>query len=530
MSRLAGWPSTAAVAGLLLAVCVATQLHMGAYGADLGYDEASHYASGLMIHDYLLHGRGGSPVRFLITWHSHYPLIGIGHWGPLYYSVEAVWMLLAGTSRAAALALSALVAAAIGTVVYAVLARRAGRVLGALAGLAWVISPIVQAGSGTVMLDLPIALLCLSAALAYAAWLREAWLGWAFAFALLAGAALLVKGNGGCLALLPPFVVLIGRRWDLLRRWSFWLPAPVVGALAGPWYAATYDQVEAGFRYGWGWAYSSDALRQNAAILFAGAGPALLAAGVIGFVMVCVRPRRADPTMLCMAALLAGVCVFQTVVPAAIQARYLAPALPPLLILAAWVVALRLPRPLWRRAGMAVLVLALLPAAAEVAPKHRYGMLQAAAQVWANRPPANPAVLVAADDAAEGAAVAALAERDPARPSLFAVRGTRLLGGGGYNRADYLPRYANPQQVMAAIDAYAIPLVILRTSDGGDEWAHVGQVAEAARLFPDQWELLWHDAGPGYEVRLFRIKANAARIADFSRLRELSAPQHLVGQ
>jgi hypothetical protein len=527
---LTGWPATAAVAALLLAVSVATQFHMGAYGAELGYDEASHYASGLMIHDYLLHGLGASPVRFLATWHSHYPLVGIGHWGPLYYGIEAVWMLLAGTSRAAALALSAVAAAATGTLIYAVAARQAGRVLGVLAGLAFVISPIAQAGSGAVMLDLPIALLCLSAALAYTAWLREAWWGWAFAFALLAGAALLVKGNGACLALLPPFVVLIGRRWDLLRRWSFWLPAPVVGVLAGPWYAATYGQVEAGFRYSWGWAYTSDALRQNAAILVVGVGLALLTAGVIGFAVVCVRPRRADPTVTCMAALLAGVCVFQSVVPAAIQDRYLAPALPPLLILAAWVVALLLRRPVWRGAVMAALVLALLPAAAELAPKQRLGMLEAAAQVWANRPPANPAVLVAADGAAEGAAVAALAELDPARPSLFAVRGTRLLGGGGYNRADYLPRYASPQEVMAAIDAYAIPLVILRTRDGGDEWAHVGQVAEAARLFPDQWELLWHDAGPGYEVRLFRIKANAARLAEFSRLRDLSAPQHLVGQ
>jgi hypothetical protein len=126
--------------------------------------------------------------------------------------------------------------------------------------------------------------------------------------------------------------------------------------------------------------------------------------------------------------------------------------------------------------------------------------------------------------------VAALADRDPARPSLFAVRGSRLLGGGGYNRADYQPRFATPQAVMAAIDDYAIPLVILRTRDGGDEWAHVDQVAEAARLFPDQWVLIWQAAGPGYEVRLFRIKDNATRIAEFARLRELSAPQHLLGQ
>jgi hypothetical protein len=530
VTRPIGWPATVAAAVLLLALSIATQWHMGAYTVELGYDEASHYASGVMIHDYLLHGLGTSPVRFLTIWHSHYPLVGIGHWGPLYYGAEAVWMLLAGASRAAALALSAVVAALTGTVICAVTARRAGRVLGVLAGLAFVISPIVQAGSGAVMLDLPIALLCLSAALAYAAWLRDGGWGSAFAFALLAAAALLVKGNGGCLALLPPFVVLIGRRWDLLRRSWFWLPAPVVGVLAGPWYAVTYGQIAQGFRYSWGWAYIHDASLWNPVALMDAAGPALLVAGVIGFVMACTRPRHDDATVICMAALLAAVCVFQTTVPSGIQDRYLAPALPPLLILAAWVV-IRLPvRPLWRGAVMAALVLALLPGAAEVAQKQRFGMLEAAARVWANRLPANPAVLVVSDGAAEGAAVAALAERDPARPSLFAVRGSRLLGGGGYNRADYLSRYATPQEVMAAIDDYAIPLVILRTRDGGDEWAHVGQMAEATRMFPERWELIWQAAEPGYEVRLFRVKDNAGRIAEFARLRELSAPRHLVGR
>jgi hypothetical protein len=528
--RTQGWLAIAMVATLLVATSVATQWHVGAYGAELGYDEASHYASGLMIHDYLLHGLASSPMGFLTTWHSHYPLIGIGHWGPLYYGVEAVWMLLAGTSRAAALALSAAVAAATGTLIYAITARHAGRVLGVLAGLAFVISPIVQAGSSAVMLDLPIGLLCLVAALAYAAWLNEGWWGWALMFALLAAGALLVKGNGACLALLPPFVVLIGWRWDLLRRWSFWLPAPVVGVLAGPWYAVTYGQIEAGFRYSWGWTYTHEALVANAAILLTGVGPALLAAGVLGFVMACARRRAPDATVTCLAALLAAVCLFQTVVPAAIQDRYLAPALPPLLILAAWLIARVLPRPVWRAAVMAALVLALVPEAVAPAPKPRFGMLEAAAQVWANRLPANPAVLVVSDGAAEGAAVAALAERDPARPGLFAVRGSRLLGGGGYNRADYQPRFATPQAVMAAIDDYAIPLVILRTRDGGDEWAHVDQVAEAARLFPDRWELIWQAARPGYAVRLFRIKDNATHIAEFARLRELSAPQHLRGQ
>jgi hypothetical protein len=524
------WPMLAAVAALLMAVSVATQWHMGAYGAELGYDEASHYVSGVMIHDYLLHGLGMSPTRFLTMWHSHYPLVGIGHWGPVYYGVEAVWMLIAGTSRASALVLSAAIAALIGTIISAVAARHAGRVPGILAGLAFVISPIVQEGTGAVMLDLPITLLCLAAALSYASWMRDSGWRWALAFALLAASALLVKGNAACLGLLPPFVVLIGWRWDLPRRWTFWLPAPIVLVLAGPWYMATFGLIAPGWRYTWGWTYTREALLANSQTLLTGLGPILLAACVLGFIMACRRRGRIDDGIVCMAALLAAIWMFQCIVPVAIQDRYLAPALPPLLILAAWVVTRLLPRPLWRGVAMAVLVLALVPGAVAVDAKQRYGMLDAAAQVWANVPAANPVVLIASDGAAEVGAVAALAERDPTRPSLFAVRGARLLGGGGYNREDYLPRYATPRDVMSAIDAYAIPLVILLTRDGGNEWSHIDQVAEAARLFPTRWELIWHEAIAGYQVQLFRITDNAAKPGQLRLVRVLNAPQHLTEQ
>lgn len=45
---------------------------------------------------------------------------------------------------------------------------------------------------------------------------------------------------------------------------------------------------------------------------------------------------------------------------------------------------------------------------------------------------------------------------DRSGPSLFAVRGSRLLGGGGYNNRDYLPRFATPAEVALEIDRYAI--------------------------------------------------------------------------
>ena len=150
-----------------MGLVVFLQHRLGAYHAAFDDDESSHYVSGLLIHDYLAAGVPGSPLAFIRRFHSSYPLVGIGHWGPAYYAVEGVWMLLFGWSRTAALLLSASVTAAVGLVLYAVAAPRFGRILGGFTAVAFVSSPLVQQGSDAVMLDGSITLLCLLALLAY---------------------------------------------------------------------------------------------------------------------------------------------------------------------------------------------------------------------------------------------------------------------------------------------------------------------------------------------------------------------------
>src|SRR5690606_26597094 len=58
----------------------------------------------------------------------------------------------------------------------------------------------------------------------------------ALLFGLAASAALLTKGLGGSLAVVPMLATAACGRWTLLRRWDFWMPAGVVALLAGPWY------------------------------------------------------------------------------------------------------------------------------------------------------------------------------------------------------------------------------------------------------------------------------------------------------
>jgi hypothetical protein len=522
------------IAVLCLALAVVIQWHLGAFQAEFGWDESSHYVSGLLVHDFLLRGDWTHPVAYLRRYYASYPLVGIGHWGPLFYAVEAVWMLLFGVSRAAMLLLPAVIMAGVATVLYVSAAPRFGRALAAFAAFGLLAGPIAQNVTSSLLIDGWITLICLTASLVYVRYLRTRRPVFSLCFGLLAAAGLLTKGNAACLALLPPVVMLIGRDWRIMRSWSFWLPVPIVAGLAGPWYLVSYSHISPGFRYAWGWDYTSVAAPANAAMLAGACGPLVFVMACIGFVMTCRIPRAgsADPFMVTAAALAASVMVFQSVAPADIQDRYLLPAIPPMLLLAAFAIDraaswLRGRRDLAIGAAAIVLFLSILPAARDLPRKYQFGLDEAARQVWHDRLPDNPSVLVVADGGAEDAAVAELAMYDPDRPSLFAIRGTRLLGGGGYNASQYLPRYDTPAAVMAAIDAYAIPLVLVRTQAAGNKYTHIDQVMAASRQWPERWSRLYRSDSNGVVVEVFQIGGNDTKQDDPAKLEALAAPRGL---
>jgi len=520
------------VAVLLAGLILALQVASGAYHCEIGEDESSHYISGLMLHDYLATGLGQSPLGFLRTFYAHYPLVGIGHWPPFYYLLEAAWMLVFSPDRASVLLLSAAVTLATALVLYASLARRMGPLVAAVAAGIFVAAPIVQAGSQTVMLDVPTALACLLAMLAYVRYLANARARDAVLFALLAFVAMMVKGNGACLALLPPCAVLIGRRFDLLRRGTFWLPLPIVGVLAAPWYWLTYARAAAGFRFAWGFDFTLLATSWNLRFLRESLGLPIVLLAAAGFVLVVARPRRAGGLAVGAAALFAAVWIFQVVVPAALQDRYLAPALPPLLILAAHALAAILERlaPARLRPPLlaGLLGLAFLLTSADLVRKQHHGVIEAVQQILAHPTQGNPAVLIAADSLQEAEAIVEIAMHDSNRPNLFAVRGSRLLGGGGYNNQDYEPRFQSTAEVMAAIDALAIPTVLVRADGGPREWTHVRQVEAAVAADPDRWHLLGRvDVPDTAPVLVYRVVGNDTRPADVAGLLALSAPHGL---
>ena len=535
------WVVVGAFAFLIFLLVASLQHLSGAFTAPFEIDEASHYISGLMIRDYIASGHFTNPLAYLVQYHSHYPLVGIGAWPPLYYLVEAIWMLMFSASRVSILLMSATTTSLLALLLFCSTRQRLCLAAALIAALGFASSPVVQESSRFMMLDVPVALFCFLAMAAYARYLDEDDWRWSVAFGVVAVAGLMTKGNAGCLALLPALVVLVGGRFDLLRKPSFWCPVPIVLVLAGPWYVLEAGRSEQGFRFSAGLHYWEVASIFNGAALYHAVGVLLLGLAMLGILRFVFRyGERVDAMKLCAAALVLSVFVFQLAVPVALQERYLIPAIAPLLIVALLEAktictsALKPGSATSSRDGqrgwaviLVLLALSLVPGALNIPRAQADGMRAAAQQVWRNAIARNPSVLIATDPPGEAEAIAEIAMDDPRRPSLFAVRGSRLLGGGGYNNGDYEPRFADPASVMQEIDRYAIPFVLFRSTGAPGEWTHLEQLKAVREMYPDRWQVVYEDREHQPETVLYRIVGNDAKSGDQKALSALSAPKAL---
>jgi hypothetical protein len=143
--RFAAFLAALFSAGLI--VNIGLQWAARAYDAEFGSivpDEASHFINSLLIAHFLTEGLGTAPMAFAKNFAMHYPKVGIGHWPPLFYVLASGWMIVISESKAASLVLSALITAALATLIGAVIARRHGRAAGMVGGLAFALLPVVR--------------------------------------------------------------------------------------------------------------------------------------------------------------------------------------------------------------------------------------------------------------------------------------------------------------------------------------------------------------------------------------------------
>jgi Dolichyl-phosphate-mannose-protein mannosyltransferase len=501
----AGWRLCLLATTMLFAVVVALQWHGHAYTSDLGShaDEAAHYVTGLLVHDYLAQHRTTSPSVFAEQYYGHYPKVGIGHWPPVFYVLQGAWSLVFQPSIASVLALVALISALSGGLLTVIVTRAQKLAVGLMAGFLFVASPVVAQSSCMIMADGLVALLMLSATLAFVRFMDSKEAKYSLLFGLLTALAFLTKGNALALVLVPPIAIVISKRWELLARKSFWLGPLLAMALGAPWYWLTRN-MEAGT-----WVYPSPRVAYTVDGLFFYAHTVLRALGslgtilaVIGLVHYVATPRNAARGRTTIAtglfALLAGVMAVALIVPVGLESRFILPALPPLIFFAAegalWI-AIRVGKlmPQTKRyqtalcAGLLAIALVL-----GFAPVHKEysGLAKVADVILENSSPDYPSVLIVSDAAGEGMFVADMALHRRESQSIV-VRGTKALADSNWMGTEYKSLCQDPREVVELLDKLPITYLVEDRSVGpAGLRPHQKLVEQAIADYPTYFELL----------------------------------------
>lgn len=479
-----------ALGGYVLALLAGALVlvHLHAYQAGFsGADEPAHFLNGVFVSNYLRHHAGANPMAYAVEYYLHYPKISIGHWPPAYYGLLGVLLLgVPATPQVAFiinLLISALPAAALGWA----LAWLAGRRI-ALAGCAvYALTPLVVESQAFFMLDQALTACCAAAAIAWLAYTRRP--GWARAglFAALCTGAVLLKGNGWLLVLMPLFHMLLTRGWRLLALPHLYLAGLAAAAVIVPWYWLTASIAADGFNYQAGLTYAWKAFAANLHTLLRNLGyagvPLALYAVAVEYRRRQATPQRWEVVSIGISLILATLTL-QSLVPADIDDRYLAPALPAYAALAALGVfhagaAIR-GRP--GQAAGALLMLAMLaPGIAHLAQRGAKVDMRAADLPRLASAQAPAVWIIDGSSGAEGALIAELAVRDPGLRH-YAVRASKLLAVSDFMGRRYALRYADARQVLTELRRLGARYVVLVRLDNAAPFPHSEQLSAALRL------------------------------------------------
>lgn len=469
-----------------------------------GYpDEASHYVTGLMVHEYLTGGDWRHPVAFAEDYYLRYPKVALGHWPPLFYVVLAGWMWMAGTSVPAALMLQTALAALTGTVLFAVLRPRSGVAMGGLAAVCYMLLPASQSSYTQVMAEPLLALLTLAAGISVSryvesgCWKSPAW------YALFCALAIFTKGSGLALLGLPAAAAVLSGRISLLRDWRMHAAVAAAALATAPWFLLTLGMARNGmelYRPIWQTTagQSVEAVQQFVPLL----GPAMAVLALAGAALAPAGWRRESGEQNSFAASMLGVVLLtyamHIISPSGMEPRRLMMALPALLALAA-LAGGRLESRLggvWRPGARWA-----VPAVAATVFLATFGGIgQKPGRLWREffstelRPMLAPGTAVLlAGEMAENVVISEAAQREP-RPTMYFVRASKLLTDSDWLGADYRLLFSSREEVARELSEVPINLVVLENGavegcgSGGKPDAHVALVRQVVREPGGPWE------------------------------------------
>jgi hypothetical protein len=432
-------------AGLLL---LALQWKGSAWTAEFdGYpDEAAQFVSGQLIRQFLISWPVRDPIGWAGQYYLHYPKVGIGHWPPMYHVLEAVWLLIFGSSRVSAMWLQwTLCLAGIAAICNLARTRFALPVACGIA-LFSIATPVFQHGLEQTMAE-PVCFLCGVLFLYALVHLLENPGRVPFAALLLSiVAAILTKGTGACL-IPAPFLAwfAIGKHFTMpsKRVIAVALAVAVPSLLACLWMGGSV-------RY-WGLTFQSPWPIASMGRM----------AGWGFIVLACLGVRR-KPLPVAAACTIASAVVFSFFVRAMNEPRHWIIILPAILLLAGEAIT---SSPRW---AVPVLAVALF-----LFPWEAYRQVPAGYVDLLRQLPLPARILVSSPDAeGEGACVAEVNLLDK-RVVSFVLRGSKVLSQSGWDGENYRLLVTNAKEVETRLDQLAVNEVILDTPGSATPPHHV---------------------------------------------------------
>jgi hypothetical protein len=530
------------VVAAVLAVNVWLVFMGGGFRAELANetDAPAHYVTALMVRDYVAQGFPTTPLAFAKNYYLHYPRIAMGHWPPVFYVLQAAWMLVFGVSRTAILGLILLITALLAASLCMVVRRACGPVLAGAATVLFVCIPLVQAYSGMVMADMLIALISFWAILVWARYMEAPAWPLAIGFAFLSITAIMTKGNGFALAFVPPISILLCRRWDLLKRRSLHGLVLLIALICLPWHFATRGLLIPTMQYSptpqyfatATWFFLSHLLRAPGVVV------ALFAfAGVVAKVINPYRSGRVEALWGAALAQIVAVQVFYSTVPGGMELRYLLASLPMLLMFGAagiqWVSGnlngWGLPTGGWVVALSALTAAVFFATVFEIPKTYRLGFQEVAEQLTLTPELRNSVVLCASDANGEGALISEVAMRE-ARPGHVILRASKMLAEAGWNGDGYKLKMETPEQIRQFLEAAPVEIVVIDLTPGHRRFEHQ-RLLQAAITGPG-WErigaypaTLDSFTAPGARVEVWRQQGVSHRPAPHFTLEMSPTPQ-----
>ncbi|WAC19631.1 glycosyltransferase family 39 protein [Luteolibacter sp. SL250] len=432
-------------------------------------------------------------MRFAEDYYARFPKVAIGHYPPGYYLIEGLWLIPSRT-KAAVLLLPAFLTAFAAWIIF-MAGRRLMRFAPALsAAVLFTSLHLVRSYTAIVMSDMLLVVLCLLAVLAFARFLSTGRAIWSLAFGVLAAAAILTKGSGLLLALVPPAAILLTGRWRAVLSPKLWLaPLPVV-LLAVPWLVATSHITAEGMSAAPPSEYAFQAIPYYALKSLLVLGPVLLLLACVAAVLALrtlKRERKLSPLEAALWGSVGAVFAFYCVIPSGLDERYLLPAIPAVLIVgfaaldrAALALGGKCP-PFLSWALVVVVALAATWKAARPVAKIFNGVTPALEEMLrSSGDPLN--LVVCSDSKGEGALVAAAALMAPER--VVVQRGTKLLSTSDWLGRGYEMSFSTDEELFELLENAGITHVIV--DDGTPEaqvWQHQKAVSAAMRGHPERF-------------------------------------------